>query len=138
MKKFHSKKPDQEVVLKRLLYLFARYTLKIAYPNTKSITTVPALHTSNFTLPTSSLLTHTSHVTYIGAADQARLTKRSNRLHLGCKRPHSSPHNYTASPRKWHHDHLLSIPQRKRALLIPQASHLLSSRYILIILSVNI
>jgi hypothetical protein len=62
MKKFHSKKPDQEVVLKRLLYLFARYTLKIAYPNTKSITTVPALHTSTFILPTSFLPSHT-HLT---------------------------------------------------------------------------
>ena len=59
MKRLQSKKPNQEVVLERLLYLFAYYTLEMAYPNTKSIMTVPAPHTATLTLPTSFLPPHT-------------------------------------------------------------------------------
>ena len=58
MKRLQSKKPNQEV-LERLLYLFAHYTLEMAHPNTKSIMTIPASHTSTLTLPTSFFPSHT-------------------------------------------------------------------------------
>ena len=68
MKRLQSKKPNQEVVLERLLYLFAYYTLEMAYPNTKSIMTVPApiLPPSHYPPPFSPL-THISHATHRGS-----------------------------------------------------------------------